>query len=177
MKKIIFAFLFCFFFYQSFCQTHLLSTYLQAEFNGTTQDVTKSNNPAGIGGGVQSFFNVSRIFKPTLELTADAYLGGEKVLRVNSNGEPIDVVSGMFNLFGGVSFHPIKYVYLAFTAGPSRVTGSDNSNLHLGIKPSFGWLSKNRRWTARVSYINIFKRENFLKENFTSISFSIGKRL
>jgi len=83
-------------------------------------------------------------------------------------------VGGMVDLFVGTSFHPTKNIYLSFTAGPSFI----NERILLGIKPSFGfYFSKNQRWTGKISYINIFNRDEITKEDFGSISFAIGVKL
>ena len=124
--------------------------------------------------GLQLLFRQTAKLKPTIELTADTYLEDDKVLRLDTTGTPINAVGGMVNLFAGGSYHPIKTFYLAFVAGPSFLGGQTK----FGIKPSMGfYFSQSQRWTGKLSYINIFNRYEKAKEDFGSISISLGVRL
>ena len=153
MQKIISAFLLCFILTQVHGQSRKkVSTYLFVQNNHTIYDQTAGNNPWGIGLGLQTFFNNKTKFKPTMEFTADVYLEDDKVLRL-FNDKPLDDVPGMVNFFVGSSYHPTQHIYLSFLAGPSFINGKT----HLGAKPSLGlYFSKNKRWTGKVSYLNIF---------------------
>lgn len=175
MKKFSTTFLLCFLVTLSFAQAQRKSSlYLQGQYNQTLYDVTKGNNPWGMGLGLQIFFQPASRLKPTIDLTADAYLQDDKVLRVNTDGTPINDLGGMINLFAGGSYHPARTVYLSFVAGPSFLGGETK----LGVKPSLGfYFSSNQRLTGKVSYINIFNREEKAKEDFGSISFSLGVKL
>jgi len=175
MQKLITIFLLCFILTQSFGQTQRkVSTYLQGQYNKTMHDATLGNNPWGMGLGLQLFLNHNSNFKPTIDLTADAYLEDDKVFRAYANGTEMIDVGGMVNLFAGVSFHPIKTIYFSLVAGPSFLSGQTS----WGVKPSFGfYFSQNQRWTGKISYINVFNREKTAKEDFGSLSFSLGVKL
>src|SRR5690606_808480 len=172
MQKFLITIVACFILTQSFGQTQRkVSTYLLTQYNKTLYDYTKGNNPWGIGLGLQAFSNNKTKFKPTIELTGDIYLEDDKVLRLNPDGSipnSDNSVSGVVNLFVGSSFHPTQSIYLSLVGGPSFISGQTL----FGIKPSFGfYFSKNKRWTGKVSYINIFNRTNVTKEDFGSLSF------
>jgi hypothetical protein len=94
-----------------------VSLYMQGQYNKTLYDVTKGNNPWGMGPGLQLFFNNSARFKPTVDITADAYLEDDKVYRLYSDGTPINELGGMINVFAGATYHPTKRVNLSFVAG------------------------------------------------------------
>jgi hypothetical protein len=175
MQKIITTFLFCFVLTQAFGQTQRnVSGYLLGQYNNTIYDRTTPNNPWGMGIGLQLFFNNTSKLKPTVDLTADAYLEDDKVLRLNSDGTPITDIGGMINLFAGASYHPTKVFYLSVVTGPSFVSGQTL----LGLKPSLGfYFSRNQKWTGKISYINVFNRDKTTKEDFGSIGFSIGIKL
>jgi len=175
MQKIITTFLLCFLLTHAFGQTHRkTSLYLEGQYNQTISDVTKGNNPWGMGLGLQMFLLQTSIFKPTVEVTADAYLMDDKVYRMYLDGTPIGTVGGMINVFAGASVHPTRNAYLSFVAGPSFVGGQTL----LGLKPSLGfYFSSNQKVTGKLSYINVLKREERAKQNFTSVSFSLGVRL
>lgn len=148
--------------------------YLQGQYNKTLYDLTKGNNPWGMGVGLQLFFANASKLKPTIDLTADAYLEDDKIFRLNSDGTPMNEIGGMANLFAGASYHPTRTVYLSFVAGPSFVGGQTL----LGVKPSLGfYFSPNQKWTGKVSYINIYNRDKKAKEDFGSLSFSLGVKL
>lgn len=175
MQKLLTTFLLCFILSNAFGQTERkTSMYLQGQYNQTISDVTKGNNPWGMGLGLQMFFRPKSTFKPTVELTADAYLMDDKVYRMYLDGTPIGTVGGMINAFAGASVHPIRNAYVSFLAGPSFVGGQTL----LGLKPSFGfYFSSNQKVTGKISYINVLKREARAKQNFTSISFALGVKL
>lgn len=175
MQKVITTFLLCSILTYSFGQTQKkVSTYLSIQYNKTMYDVTKGNNPWGVGLGFQTFLNNSTKFKPTIELTGDIYLEDDKVFRTNYNGTEINDVRGMVNLFIGTSFNPTQNIYLSFVGGPSFIHGQTL----LGIKPSFVfYFSKSQKWTGKISYINIFNRDNTTKQDFGSLSLAIGLKL
>ena len=127
-----------------------------------------------MGLGLQAFLNASSKVKPTIDFTADAYLEDDKVLRLNPDDTPMEDIGGMVNLFVGASFHPADKVYLSFVTGPSFINGQTL----LGVKPSFGfYFSPTRKWTGKISYINIFNRDKITNEDFGSISLSAGVKL
>lgn len=178
MQKVITTTILCFILTQSFGQTQRkVSTYLLTQYNNTLYDYTIGNNPWGIGLGIQTFLNNKTQIKPTIELTGDIYLEDDKVLRSNPDGsfsENSNDVRGLVNLFVGSSFHPTQRIYLSFVAGPSFISGQTL----LGIKPSFGfYFSKTQKWTGKVSYINVFNRTQATKEDFGSLSLTIGLNL
>lgn len=142
MQKFLTTFLFCFILAQTFGQTQRkVSTYLQGQFNKTIYDRTIGNNPWGIGLGVQTFLNASSKLKPTIDLTADAYLQDDKVLRLNPDDTPIDDIGGMVNLFAGASYHPSNKVYISFVTGPSFISGQTMP----GISPHSGFTFRRRK--------------------------------
>jgi hypothetical protein len=175
MQKFITTFLACLILTLTFGQTERkVSAYLLTQYNKTIYDRTLGNNPWGVGPGLQIFLNTKTKFKPTIELTGDIYLEDDKVLRLTPNGKSVDDIGSVVNLFTGSSFYPAKQIYLSFLFGPSFI----NDKTLLGIKPSLGfYFSKTQRWTAKVSYINIFNLEQTSKEDFGSISLAIGLKL
>lgn len=175
MQKLISTFLLCIIFTQAFAQKERkTSLYLQGQYNHTLSDVTKGNNPWGMGLGLQMFFQQASILRPTVDLTADAYLMDDKVYRAYSDGTAIGTVGGMVNIFAGASVHPIRNAYFSFVAGPSFV----GTQTLLGLKPSLGfYFSNNQKLSAKISYMNVLKREVRAKQNFTSISFTLGVKL
>lgn len=175
MHRIIFTSLALFCVTQSFGQKQKkVSTYLLTQYNKTIYDQTIGNNPWSIGLGLQAFVNIKSKFKATIELTGDAYLENDKVLRLDSTGSPLNNVRGMVNLFFGSSYNPTKSIYVSVVAGPSFVGGQTL----LGIKPSIGfYFPKSQRWTGKFSYINVFNRGKANKENFGSLSLAIGLKL
>lgn len=151
-----------------------ISGYLLAQYNQTIRDRTKGNNPWGMGLGFQLLFNTHSRIRPMIDITADAYLEDDKVYRFNGDSTALTDVRSMLNLFAGVSYRITQTTYLSLAGGPAFISGET----FIGIKPSFGfYFSKNQSWTGKISYINIFNRDFLTKEDFSSISFSIGKKL
>lgn len=175
MHRIILTFLICFSLTKTFGQTQKrVSTYLSMEYNKTIYDQTIGNNPWGIGLGLQAFYNSESKFRPTIEVTAYAYLEDDKVYRTYPDGSPLVAVDGMSNIFFGASYQLIKNIYASVVTGPSFVGGQTL----LGIKPSVGfYFAKNQRWTSKISYINVFSRGTEIKEDFNTVSFAIGVKL
>ncbi|HOK25069.1 MAG TPA: hypothetical protein P5320_00585 [Bacteroidales bacterium] len=95
MQKLLTTFLVCFILSNASGQIqHKASLYLEVQYNQTISDVTKGNNPWGMGLGLQMFFRQKSMFRPTVELTADAYLMDDKVYRMYLDGTPIGTVGG-----------------------------------------------------------------------------------
>ena len=175
MQKVFSTIIVCLFVTHTFGQTQKkVTTYLLTQYNKTISDRTIGNNPWGVGLGLQTFFNNKSKFKPTIELTGDIYLEDDKVFRTNTDGSTTDDVRGMVNLFFGSSFHPTKSVYVSVTVGPSFMNGQT----FIGLKPSFGfYFPKAQKWTGKISYINVFNRDKTTKEDFSSLSLSVGFKL
>jgi hypothetical protein len=175
MQKAIILVLLCFSLTDIFSQTSKkVVGYLFGQYDKTLYDRTVPNNPWGMGLGLQSFFNNNSTLKVTADLTADAYLEDDKVLRTNSDSAAIADVGGVINLFAGISYHPEQLFYLSIVTGPSFVS----SRILLGLKPSIGfYFSQNHKLTAKISYINIFNRDKTTQQDFGSLSFSIGTKI
>lgn len=175
MQKTITAFLLCFIVTNIFAQTQRkVLTYLNVGYNQTLNDITIGNNPWGAGIGLQTFIDIKTVFKPTIELTGDLYLMDDKVYRMNADGTPKETVEAMVNLFAGTSFNATQNIYISVVAGPSFI----HEQTLFGIKPSVGfYFSKSKRGTAKFSYINIFRRDRLTKQDFSSISLSLGFKL
>lgn len=175
MKKLVSCLLFLCILTPAFTQTQRkLSLYLSGQYNETVYDRTLINNPWSLGLGLQVYLNNSAKFKPVLDVTADAYLMSVEVQFVDENGKPIDGIEGMINLFGGVSYHPTKIVYLSFVGGLSVINGKTL----LGIKPSLGfYFSRTQRVTGKVGYINVFNRLKPANDDYGAITITLGVKL
>ena len=175
MKKIIAIIFICFSVTQSSAQLGIkLKSYLSVQYNKTIADETIGNNPWSVGLGFQSFVINRSKFVPTVEFTADVYLQNDKVFRTNPDGTPIPDVRSMVNIFFGCGYKPIKSVYVLLTAGPSFTSGQTL----FGIKPALGfYFPHSKKWTAKISYINIFNRNEKTKKDFSSVSLSAGFKL
>ncbi|MDQ2721174.1 MAG: hypothetical protein M3Z26_15610 [Bacteroidota bacterium] len=175
MKKFFTTTLVFFILTQTFGQTQRkISTYLFAQYDKTLYDITLGNNPWGAGLGIQAFLNIKTKFKLTIEVAHDIYLEDDKLLRLDSTGHAINDFRDVTNLFAGLSFHPSNDIYISFLTGPSFING----RTILGIKPSFGfYFSKKQKWTGKISYINIFKRDKATKGDFGSLAFAVGLKL
>lgn len=98
----------------------------------------------------------------------------DKVYRRYSDGTPIPTVRTMRTLFAGTTLHFSPNVYLSLLAGPGFINGKTL----LGIQPSLGfYFSASRKWTGRISFINIFKREERTGNDFGSLNYSLAIRL
>jgi hypothetical protein len=150
------------------------SIYLSVQYSKTIADRTIGNNPWAAGLGLQTYFHLRSKFKPTIEVTGDIYLMDDKVFRTNPDGSPINDVRGMVNLFAGASYHPIKSIYFSLVAGPSFISGQTL----VGVKPSVGfYFPRSKRWTAKLSFINIFNRDKTNKKDFSTASIAFGFKL
>jgi hypothetical protein len=179
MKEIFIIIVCAFSLTNGFSQNHnKLSGYLLFQYNKTLYDLTKDNNPWGTGIGFQVFLNNDSKFKPTIELTGDAYFAEELASRIVLPFlDPIDgenSVNSMINLFVGYSYQPGRTLHTSFIIGPSFINGKP----FLGIKPSFGlFFLKSQKYFAKLSYINVFNRLKFEKKDFGSLSIAISRKL
>lgn len=154
--------------------TKKVSFLLQAQSNITLKDYTKGNNPWSLGVGLQTSFLLKSKINPTIELTGDLYLADDKVIRADSTGRRYNDVRSMVNMFFGASLTPAQNIYLSVLCGPS-FTGRQTL---FGLKPTLGvFFSKKKKMLAKLSYIAVFNRGNLVKQNFTSVSLSLGVKL
>ena len=173
MKKFLLTLSSCLLLVAAFAQKERrISTYASTQFNATLYDINARNNPWGIGLGLQSLVNNRMRFKPALEITGDVYLAGTKDLFL-VEGRDV-AVTGMVNLFAGAQFKATERTYLSLLMGPSFVNG----HACFGLKPAVGfYFSKNKRWTGKIAFINIFNREPSIDRDFGSLSLSVGLKL
>lgn len=177
MQKIVSTILLSFILIQTVAQQQKrLSMYLFTQYNKTIYDRTFDNNPWGFGLGFQAFLDIKSKFKPSLEITGDAYMEDGKTLRLNDDGSipvPYNDVRGMLNVFVGTSFRPTEFSYASVLVGPSLIRGT-----FFGIKSSYGiYFSETQKWTVKISYINIFNRDKRSREDFGTISLAVGFKL
>lgn len=152
----------------------IISTYLSASYSQTLYARTFQNMPWGVGTGLQTFLNTHSKFKPTIEVTGDVYIANDKINYLAPDGKSLESIDHVVNIFAGSSYALSRDVYVSFLSGPSFING----HTLLGIKPSLGfYFSENKRWTATISYLNIFHRKASGNTDFGSLSFSIGRKL
>ena len=174
MQKLLSTLFFSFIFLLSTAQERKVSVLLNGQFTGTLYDLSAGNNPWALGVGLQGYYNNRSKFSPTIDITADIYLQDDKVLRLNPDGTFPEDLGGVLNLFGGIAYSPKSRIYFSFVMGPSIMT----YRTCFGIKPSFGfYFSEKKRWTGKISYINIFNRDKESGHDFMSVSFTVGVRL
>jgi hypothetical protein len=150
------------------------SLYLEGQYNQTLSDVSRGNNPWGIGLGLQAFFLEHRRVHPTIEITGDAYLLDDKAYRTYPNGTQIKPVKGVVNIQAGGALAITPHVYASILAGPSFVSGQTL----FSFKPSIGvYFTSRKRITAKLSYLNIMNRGEYQKVDFTALSFGVGIKL
>ena len=178
MRAFIVFLVLCFILNHTFAQVkNRTSFYFLAQYNHTLYDRTIGNNPWGAGLGFEIFFKSQSKFKPAIEFTRNLYLEDNKLLRLDPDGStpsPAYDLNSMTNLFAGESYQSHSNIYLSLLAGPGFI----GKNIYFGIKPSFGfYFTKSKRWTGKISFINIFNRYTPTKEDFGSLSFAIGIKL
>ena len=175
MKKIIISLLLSFILIKTMGQSQkIISLYLSGQYHHTLYDRMKSENPLGFGLGSQLFFRNTARLKPMLDISAEAFPSISKVLFLNPDGTSIDNIGIVANLFAGVSYYPIRQVYVAFSAGP----GIANGNILLGVRPSLGfYFSPKQKCMGRISFTNIFHRDRYTQQDLGLLSFSLGIKL
>ncbi len=175
MKKTSITFLLCFVIVNCFSQlNNKISTYLQAQYIHTTDDVTIGNNPWGAGiDAIILYKNKTRFF-PVADLGAAIFLEDDKVARLDSTGKMIESIGFIGNAYLGVAFQPEKHIYLSFAAGPAFING----HALLGIKPAVGfYFSKKQRCTASFSLATIYNRYKPSSDDYKSVNITLGIRL
>ncbi len=173
MKKLYFI-LTIFIAANCFSQTNRkLSTFLSFQVNKTFYDRAITNNNGGIGFGLQTNLNTKTWVKPTLELNADLF-AGTKELYLTANNKPIDAKSGVLGIYIGPLFEPMKRLFIATTFGTSIY----NNKAHFGVRPSVVlYPSKRKNWAAKVSFTNIFQRDDINNKSFGYFSFAFALKL
>lgn len=147
--------------------------YGQAQISATLDDYTVSNNPWGAGAGFTALLKNRSSFSPLLECSASLYPGGNKVLRENPDGSYTNnKVESVVYLLAGVRYHAGNTVFLSLAGGTAFISGQTRWTLKPGIGLFF---STSQRWSAQLSYINVFNRVSHY--NFSTVSLSVGRRL
>lgn len=174
MQKIILHLLFSFMLVNATGQLQKkISLYLSAQYHQTLYDRMKSENPLGFGFGIQSFVHLHSKIKPMLDLSVEVYPAKSKVAFLNPDGSLIENIDALTNLFAGVSYHPARRAFIAFSAGPCFANG----NILLGVRPAVGfYFSSSQKCMGRLSYTNIFHRDKYTQQDLGVLSFGIGIR-
>lgn len=141
---------------QTFGQTqHKTSTNLFAKYNKTIYSATLGNNPSGIGLGVETFFNKTTKFKPTIEITGVLYLENDKVYRTDLNRKTIERSSRYGQHFYR-HFNSAGIKLLFFIC--CRAMFYKRPDFFRNKTLSRFYFSKYPRWSGKPSYINIFNQ-------------------
>ncbi len=166
--------LFCLLLGQANSQDRKISGWLQGQVSRTLYDHTLGNNPWGLGLGFQAFWPEGSKWRLTMDFTADFYPGGDKVLRLNPDESPRRELGAVANLFAGPSYHPNERIFMSLVAGESII----HNQTYFGIKPSFGYyFSDKQNCMGKISFVNIFDRGTDRREDFGSVTVSVGWRL
>jgi hypothetical protein len=148
----------------------IISAFATLQFTKTTKDITLGNNPWGIGVGAEAFMNVSKVFKPVMEITGDLYLEDDKVGRM-SNDVMIPDVFAISKILGGISLQGGKYVNVAMVAGPAFL----NKEVRWAVKPSVHlFLGDRERVFLKFALIRVYNRVKNFPDEFDSYSVGIG---
>jgi len=150
-----------------------ISTYLLLQVGKTLYDRTITNNNSGPSLGLKAFYNNKTALKPFIEIDGSIF-GGTKELHMTTTGKVIESKDGVVCVFAGVTFLPVKNVYIEMAAGPAFFNGSS----YLAIKPGAGvYFSKKHKLFAAVSLTNIFQRDDISNEQFGYLNFTLGIKL
>ena len=161
--------------------------YLGSVYTHTVTDVTKENNPWGLGVSTQIFTKGIGWLQPTFELSNFAFL--------ENKGEPVFVhplpldqqdadyyaipresypnFQNMANLLAGVSLFPRRFLFVSFTGGISLT-----NRLRWAEKSFVGFcFPKNQRIMVTASYLTIFKRIPGTQADYTGWSLGLAVRM
>lgn len=163
-----------FFVTNCYCQNNRkLSAFLSFQGNKTSYDRTITNNNGGMGFGLQTNLNTKTRVKPTLEINADLF-AGTKELYLTADFKPIDAKSGVLGIYTGPLFEPMKRLFIAATFGASIY----NNQAHFGVRPSVGlYSSKRKNCAVKISFTNIYQRDDISNESFGYFSFALAVKL
>lgn len=141
--------------------------------NSTLYDRTISNNGVGFGAGMQVYIRTKSFIRPAIEATAEGY-GGNKMLYVTADGKPIYAKEEVFTLFGGVYIQATRRLFFTGTGGPAFFNG----RAYPAIKPAAGYyFLPGRQLAGRVSFTNVFQRDEVSSQSFGYLTFSVVAKL
>ena len=149
-----------------------ISTNLDFHLNRTIYDRTLSNNGVGFGLALQAQLNSNTKFTPALEIASDVY-GGTKELFLTTDGKPIYAKSSVTTIVAGALYN----VSPDFYSGGMIGAGFFNSKAYFAIKPVIGYQFLNKRLIAKISWVNIFQRDDISDQSFGYVSFGLGLKL
>lgn len=151
-----------------------IHSYLLTQFNQTLYDVTYGNNIWGLGLSGFAIYDCKTKIKPVIEVNTSFIFLDDKVGRMDSSDNLIESVTGISSVLAGAMLTPTKSTYISVVAGPSFLNGK----MLMTLKPSVGfYFPKNKRFTAKFAFTNVYNRYKPTKEDFGSLNIALGFRL
>jgi hypothetical protein len=146
--------------------------YITFQYTKTLEDLTRGNNPWGMGTGFQLYWHLTGIFQPVADVTGDLYLEDDKVLRgAGVSGERLPTVRAISKVLIGPSLNIGRYINASVVAGPS-FTGGD---AYFTVKPSLQiFLNKRQSVFVKASHIHVDNRGLVTTGDFISYSLGLG---
>lgn len=172
MIKIWFLFLLSCFYLCAISQPNKpLQGYVALQYTRTLEDITKGNNPWGIGGGFQLHWRPTKFIQAVGEVSGDLYLEDDKVGRSGPGGQLLPEVGSISKLLIGPALRISPCVNAAVTCGPSFTGG----RAYFTLKPALHlFLNKRQSAFAKAAYIHVNNRGSTIREDFISYSIAIG---
>ncbi|NCI45440.1 hypothetical protein [Sediminibacterium soli] len=147
---------------------------MQVRYGRTAYDITRSNNPSSLGMALQLGFLKGAKLQPHLELGADLFPGGNKVLYLLSDGTAIPSVSGLTHLYAGLAWHPSKTYFASLSAGTSVLDG----RFLFGVRPVLsGYLTAKQTVSMNLFWLHVFNRDRQTGYNLGTAGIGIGIKL
>jgi hypothetical protein len=152
----------------------LWNVYCKVQYTRTIDDLARGNNPWGVGAGLKVFLNTTKWFRPSLDLSGDLYLYGNKALLTGPGGERLPTVTSVSRLLAGPSLEAAKHFNAGIMVGPTFV----NADVLFTIKPYvLIFMNSQQNAFLKVAYLHVYNRGWVIHQNFTSTSVSLGFRI
>ncbi|HUC80774.1 MAG TPA: hypothetical protein VMR70_07650 [Flavisolibacter sp.] len=149
-----------------------LDVFLSFQANTTLYDRTASNNSGAAGLGVQTVLNTKTRVRPTVEINGNIF-GGTKQLYLTTDGKPVDSKNGVLSIHAGPYLQLSNRFFAAATIGSHFY----NDEIYFSARPSVGvYPTRNKKWTLKTAFTNVFQRDEISNENFGYLSFAIALR-
>lgn len=130
-----------------------ISTYVMGQYNKFFFEHAISNDPLGVGIGIETFFLTNRKLQFSAELFHNQFI--DKAIINRWEGIPeIKDFRGVTVLLAGATIHPMRFFYFGYAGGAAYVNGE----IYFASKSNVGfYFDRDKKWTLKLSTVGIHK--------------------
>jgi len=161
-----------------------LSLYAGINNSATIEDVTRQNNPWGLGVFTSAYINAGGWLRPAIEMSAEMFPKDEELHFADGSDGEMPRIDAIVNLMAGAAIQFERFLSIGAVTGPAfvrsdgRTTGFTTNKRMWLIKPVIDITPGNGKVTIRVGYTkgsSRFKASS--PTRYRSLTLGVGIRL